>query len=169
MTHERFKTRFLPFHRLIFGIAYSILQNSLDAEDIAQEVYAKLWKQRNTLDEIENDRAYVATITKNLSLDVYRQKSKKRALQIEEVEESIAFSDNKNVFEHREMLQATVRVLNTLPAMQQKVMKLRHFADLSMTETAEQTGQTEVNVRQLLSRARKALKEKLTQNHHYAH
>lgn len=169
MTHDTFKARFLPFHRLIFSIAYAILENQPEAEDLTQDVYAKLWQQRNTLHEIDSDKAYVATMTKNLSLDAYRKKSKKRAMDIDEMHADIASDDDENVFEHREMLQATVHIISTLPAMQQKVMQLRHFADLSMTEIAEQTGQTEVNVRQLLSRARKTLKEKLTQHHHYAY
>lgn len=162
MTHEGFKTRFLPFNRLIFSISYAILENQHEAEDLTQDVYAKLWQQRNALDKIENDKAYVATMTKNLSLDACRKKSKKRAMDINEMCEQIASNDDENVFEHREMLQSTMHIITTLPTMQQKVIQLRHFANLSMTEIAEQTGQTEVNVRQLLARARKTLKEKLT-------
>ena len=161
MKHSVFKSRFLPFHRLIFGIAYATLENQSDAEDITQEVYAKLWQQRDTLDAIENDKAYIITITRNLSLDYYRKKVKQRATGMDELQEQISGGNDALRLEQRETVQNILKLLKTLPPMQQRVIQLRHFADLSIAEIAESLEQTEVNVRQLLSRARKTLKEKI--------
>ena len=43
MSSEEFKKRFLSFHSLIYRMSYQILGNREDADDIAQEVYIKLW------------------------------------------------------------------------------------------------------------------------------
>lgn len=57
-----------------------------------------------------------------------------------------------------------MKCMSDLPQAQQEVIRLRHFADLSIREIAETTRQTETNIRQLLSRARRAMKEKLNRN-----
>ena len=59
---------FLSFHSLIYRISYRILENGDDADDIAQEVYIKLWEQRNNLESIRNDEAFVVTLTKTCPL-----------------------------------------------------------------------------------------------------
>ncbi|HHV85213.1 MAG TPA: RNA polymerase subunit sigma-70, partial [Petrimonas sp.] len=69
MSNDEFKKRFLSFHPLIYRISYSILENRDDADDVAQEVYIKLWEQRSNLENIRNDEAFVVTMTKNLSID----------------------------------------------------------------------------------------------------
>jgi len=61
----------------------------------------------------------------------------------------------------KDQLSVVMDCLKKLPASQQKVMQLRHFADLSIPEIANVTQYTEVNIRQLLSRARSAMKAQL--------
>ena len=65
MNHDEFKKRFLPFHSLIYRIAFSILSCEDDANDVSQEVYTKLWEQKDNLENVRNDEAFVVTMTKN--------------------------------------------------------------------------------------------------------
>ena len=44
MDVDVFKQRFLPFHPKLYRIAYALLDNKADAEDILQDAYCKLWK-----------------------------------------------------------------------------------------------------------------------------
>ena len=93
MNNDEFKKRFLSFHSLIYRISYNILQNRDDADDVSQEVYIKLWEQRNNLENVRNDEAFVVTMTKNLSIDLLRNNHRKATAVIE----------NKDVIcEHRE-------------------------------------------------------------------
>ena len=163
MNNDEFKKRFLSFHSLIYRISYNILENRDDADDVSQEVYIKLWEQRNNLKNVRNDEAFVVTMTKNLSIDLLRNNYRKATSVIE----------NKNIIcEHREEeridardeLSNLMKCMNALPQKQQEVIRLRHFADMSITEIAKTTGQTETNIRQLLSRARRTMKEKLNRN-----
>ena len=43
MDAESFKKEFLPYHRKLYCIAYRLLENAADAEDLVQEAYLKLW------------------------------------------------------------------------------------------------------------------------------
>ncbi|WP_461186510.1 RNA polymerase sigma factor, partial [Trueperella pyogenes] len=47
---------------------------------------------------------------------------------------------------------------NTLPTMQQTILRLRHMEGMEMQQIAELIGSNEVAVRKALSRARKAIK-----------
>ena len=49
MDAESFKKEFLPYHRKLYCIAYRLLENAADAEDLVQEAYLKLWDKRECL------------------------------------------------------------------------------------------------------------------------
>lgn len=164
MNSNEFKIRFLPFYRRIYRVCYAILENSKDAEDATQEVYVKLWEQRGKLDDIQNDEAFVVRITKNLSLDMLREGYRKNVLLVDENRETESEETLETRIHARDDLTAAINCLHTLPASQQKVMQLRHFADMSIPEIAKITQFTEVNIRQLLSRARNTMKERLNQH-----
>ena len=66
MNKETFKQTYLPLSASMYRTAYRILGNPEDAEDMVQEAYMKLWKQRDTLDGILDARAYAVTSVKNL-------------------------------------------------------------------------------------------------------
>ena len=61
MNKETFKQTYLPLSASMYRTAYRILGNPEDAEDMVQEAYMKLWKQRDTLDGILDARAYAVT------------------------------------------------------------------------------------------------------------
>ena len=53
------------------NLAYSLLKSELDAEDVAQEVFTKLWEQQSIW--IDNKReldAYILIMTKNIALNI---------------------------------------------------------------------------------------------------
>ena len=54
MDVENFKRLFLPLHPKLFRIAYALVENKADAEDILQDAYYKLWSRRNELTDIQN-------------------------------------------------------------------------------------------------------------------
>ena len=164
MSNEEFKKRFLSFHSLIYRISYRILENKDDADDIAQEVYIKLWEQRNNFGNIRNDEAFVVTLTKNLSVDWLRKNHCKTASVIDDKDIISCENREEERMDARDELSNLMQCMSALPKAQQEVIRLRHFADLSISEIAETTRQTETNIRQLLSRARRTMKEKLNRN-----
>ena len=163
MDNDEFKKRFLQFHSLIYRISYSILENRDDADDVSQEVFIKLWEQRGSLENVRNDEAFVVTMTKNLSIDLLRNNHRKATSVIENKDTICEYREEERI-DARDELSNVMKCMKVLPQTQQEVIRLRHFADMSITEIAEATRQTEVNIRQLLSRARRTMKEKLNRN-----
>ncbi|HBT85023.1 MAG TPA: hypothetical protein DEB12_03855 [Porphyromonadaceae bacterium] len=54
MDGNEFKSRFLPFTKLIYKISFAITRDKEDAEDVVQEVFEKLWKSRDSLTSVLN-------------------------------------------------------------------------------------------------------------------
>ena len=78
MDAENFKRKFLSFHPKLFRIAYALVENKADAEDILQDAYFKLWNKRDELPDIENPEAFCVTLVKNLSLESPGRRYRKR-------------------------------------------------------------------------------------------
>ena len=70
---------------------------------------------------------------------------------------SDVFYEEQSVEDER--LERIVSIMNSLPTMQQTIVRLRHMEGMEMRQIAELTGSSEVAVRKALSRARKAIKE----------
>ena len=49
MDAREFKQRFMPHYKLLYRVAYYLTGNALDAEDLLQDMYLKLWQKRDDL------------------------------------------------------------------------------------------------------------------------
>ena len=79
-------------------------------------------------------------------------------------EETLAVADESNLakrIEEREETEQVVKLIGQLPQQQRRVLTLHAMEELSPKEIETQTGLTAVNIRSLLSRARKNIKQKL--------
>lgn len=160
MDVENFKRLFLPLHPKLFRIAYALVENKSDAEDILQDAYYKLWSRREELTDVQNPEAFCVTLVKNLCIDFLR--SPRVGRHNEEITEVVAFSPDSSPDEKLEMkdkVQQVRHLVSRLPENQRQVLRLRGIEDCSMDEIEQITGLSAVNIRVLLSRARKIIRE----------
>ena len=94
MDVDVFKQRFLPFHPKLYRIAYALLDNKADAEDILQDAYCKLWNKRDELGDIQNPEAFSITLVKNLCLDFLRSPKASRRDNEEALETVLLTTDS---------------------------------------------------------------------------
>lgn len=161
MEAETFKQRFLPFHPKLYRIALALVESPEDAEDILQEAYARLWSKRASLEAVQNPEAFAVAIVRNLCLDFLRSpRSNSRSEPLEAITLPSEDSPDQQV-ELRDQLRQVRRLIEELPPNQRQVIRLRGMEDCSLEEIAQITGFSDANVRTLLSRARKYIKEKL--------
>ena len=97
MDVDVFKQRFLPFHPKLYRIAYALLDNKADAEDILQDAYCKLWNKRDELGDIQNPEAFSITLVKNLCLDFLRSPKASRRDNEEALETVLLTTDSSCV------------------------------------------------------------------------
>ena len=77
MEIEAFKKELIPIKDRLFRLAKTLLQNSEDAEDALQEVYMKLWSNKEIIVDLKSPEAYAMKVMKNYCLD--RLKSRKNS------------------------------------------------------------------------------------------
>jgi RNA polymerase sigma-70 factor (ECF subfamily) len=155
---EEFKRLYLPFRQKLYRIAYRLLENSFDAEDIVQDAYAKLWSKRDELPEIEKRESYCCVLVRNLCLDFMRARRERFRFPIEEM----GIADDRQFAEQIEMkneLEYIKILLNRLPEQQKNVMKLKLYGEYSNEEIEKITGLSDAHVRVLLSRGRKKIRD----------
>ena len=87
MDAREFKQRFMPYHRLLYRVAYRLTENAQDAEDLLQDTYLKLWQKRNDLKEEAMNEAYLVTMMRNLFRDQRRLKRIDTSIELEKVAE----------------------------------------------------------------------------------
>ncbi|MDR1593253.1 MAG: RNA polymerase sigma factor [Prevotellaceae bacterium] len=157
MDAENFKKVFLPYHRKLYGIAYKILENQNDAEDIVQETYIKLWRRRTELESLINPEGYAVTLLKNGCLDFIR-KVKPELTAIYEM--NIPADDSLiSRIEDKERLVYVQNIMEKLPAQQKQVIQLKIWDNMSNEEIEKITGLTQGNIKVIISRAKKTIKE----------
>ena len=71
MDAETFKKVFLPYHQKLYRIAYRIVQDTANAEDIVQETFIKLWNKKDELEQIENTEGFAIIIVRNTCCLLY--------------------------------------------------------------------------------------------------
>lgn len=71
----------LEHHGLVFRVAYSVVRNDADAEDVAQSTFLQLLRQRERLDEIESVPAWLGRVALNAARQFVRGESRRRERQ----------------------------------------------------------------------------------------
>lgn len=161
MQASDFKQLFLPCHRKLFSVAYRLMSNAQAAEDMVQETFLKLWMQRDKMEKIDNPEAYSITVLRRIFYD------KMRAGHLQEVDKdvgSLQVSSSLNIskqLEEADEYQRVRQLITHLPEPQARIMLMRDIEDCSFEEISTETGLTEVNIRSILSRARKKIREQI--------
>jgi RNA polymerase sigma-70 factor (ECF subfamily) len=140
----------------VCGYVRSIVRDQHEAEDVTQQVFAKLIHVIGKYQERDVPFfAWILRVSRNVAVDHMRRQ---RAIPVEEVRTSDESQDRTGAERMSDLRDA----LATLPRDQREVLVLRHIAGLSPVEIAERTGRSEGSVHGLHHRGRRALKADLT-------
>ena len=138
------------------GYVRSIVHDHHEAEDVTQQVFAKLIHVIGKYEEREVPFfAWILRVARNVAVDHLR---KQLPVPVEEVRTTDRGLAHSLAGEHLDDLKDA---LATLPPAQREVLILRHFAGLSPTEIATRTGKTEGSIHGLHHRGRRALTAEL--------
>ena len=150
MTTETFRQEAQRMRTTLVRLAFGILRDSDEAEDVVQDVLLRLWQMRDQLRMPIEPLARV--LTRNRCIDIVRRKKPAAELSM------AVFQEEDEAL--RERIEGMMKVIETLPDLQQTILRLRHMEGMEFKEIAELTGSTEVAVRKALSRARQAVRDK---------
>lgn len=155
------------YRKAVYNSALYIAKNREDAEDIAQEVFLRLWR---TLPSYRGDaslKTWVATLTKSCAIDYIRNRNKKSVSSLNDDEENRELdvvdldvsSNPEKSFERDERIKAVREAVKKLPEPIRETLVLREFHDMSYAEIAVALRVSEGTVKSRISRGREQIKE----------
>ncbi len=165
MDKTEFITTVMPFKDRLYRLAKRILVSKDEAEDAVQEVFLKLWKGKQNIENYKNPEAFAITMTKNYCLD--RLKSK-QASNLKIVHSNYQTSENveKNI-EANDGVALVFKIMETLPEQQKIVLQLRDVEQFEFSEIAKMLDSNETAIRVALSRARKTVRDAMIKKYNY--
>ena len=166
MNQSDFLKAVYPFKDKVFRLAKRLLVSNEEAEDATQELYFKLWKNKEKIANYKNAEAFAMTMTKNYCFD--RLKSK-QANNLSLVHTNYKEKDtplDKKV-EHNDSVHQVHQLIEKLPEQQKVIIQLRDIEQYDFDEICKMTGMKPTAVRVTLSRARKTIREALIKKHNY--
>lgn len=145
----------------IFRFLYSHLDNRLDAEDLTEDVFLRVWRSISSFRQQGVPFiAYLFRISRNALIDHYRRSSQtKGQMQLEESLISDPGADPREQALANSQRQEIRQLLDQLREDYRTVLLLRFIADLSPDETAEVMGKSSGAIRVLQHRALAALRK----------
>jgi len=159
-------------HRLV-GIMHHLVGNAEEAEDLAQEVFLRVYRNRKSYTPQAKFSTWFFTIANNLALNALRNRSRKPAVPLAASDSSpLGPRPEEQLLRDRgatpsfglrqaELTDRIRSALDTLNERQKMAVVLNKFEDMTYLEIAEVMGMTTKGVKSLLSRARTRLRDAL--------
>jgi RNA polymerase sigma-70 factor, ECF subfamily len=155
-----FGERIAENQRRVFQIALSILGNSADAEDLAQEAFLRAYQKFDSLREAEKFRAWVNRIVFRLALNRKRSYKRRLARDTEwQGMEMVTMVDGTKEAEQQVMLSRLRREIERLPKKLRSVLLLSLVEEMDATDVGAVLGIPPGTVRSRLHAARRVLLE----------
>ena len=157
---QEFETRLAETSSLAFRIAYGVLRNSEDAQDVAQEALTKAYQNFRQLRDRDRFRAWLVRMTWRLAIDRLRSDRRRTAREAIPLKPSDPQTPVQAVLEH-ERADKLWRAIDALPEKLRIVVVLAGIEEHNIQEVAILLGLPAGTVKSRLFLARKRLKELL--------
>jgi RNA polymerase sigma-70 factor, ECF subfamily len=155
---EAFEMIIRTHSRILFAIAYGILQNREEAEDVVQDSLVKAWKTRWRVRDPEKLPAWLATIARHRAHDIFRRRrTVPLSATIHEVIEPSSAAEANNP----ELDQQLHSALAALPELHRAAITLRYFEEMDYRTIENTLGLTNGTLRGILGRALASMRKQL--------
>ena len=162
MNAEEFKQRFIPYHRMLYRVAFGLTGNQQDAEDLLQDTFMRMWQKRELLTSDHVNEAYLIIMMRNLHLDRSRMKTPDTSIPLDSI--SLPSDQNRpdDKAERRNEAFLMKELIEHLPQKEKDIIRMYLLEELSYEEMEACTGMKQGNLRQIVLRTRNKLKEQFT-------
>jgi RNA polymerase sigma-70 factor (ECF subfamily) len=153
---------FSYYYPRLYHFSKSILKIENEIDDILQEVFVKIWLNRQKIGNAETFNAYIFTITKNEVLNLIRNNLKDQTFKDELYLRTVAEEyQTQNLIEFDEIKMGIDKIVTSLPEKRQQVFILSRTEGLSNKEIAQQLNISEKTVEDHITHAIKYIKNSM--------
>ena len=162
---EAFEKVFFSFADRLYYFSLRYLRNEQDAEEIVQDVFVKIWENKENLNENLSFSGYLFTIARNTIFNQNRKKVNEQAYQnyvrsflehtSSKTEDDLIYSDIKKIVD---------KVIDELPPQRQLIYKMSREKGLSYREIAQELNLSERTIEAHIRLALKSLTKVLDEH-----
>jgi RNA polymerase sigma-70 factor (ECF subfamily) len=150
------------YWRKVFNVAYKFVGRHDQAEDLAQDIFLKIFKSLDTFDRRANFQTWLISVSRNLCIDHYRSVRKERETIDRDVDANQLTPVSHEVgpmaaLEQRDRVSLLRQALSALPETLRTAVLLRDIQELSYQEIAERLDLPEGTVKSRINRGRTEL------------
>ncbi|HUB66180.1 MAG TPA: sigma-70 family RNA polymerase sigma factor [Candidatus Methylacidiphilales bacterium] len=156
----------------VYGTIVKMLQDPIEAQDLAQQVFVRIYRAAKTYRATAQFRTWMFTIVRNLVFNEHRRRSRATLVSLHQPENEPFASAAKSGLDlpdtvnktpgesvlQKEMLRAIDEAILALPEQQRLVIILRRYDEFSYEQIAEILQTSVPAVKSLLYRARETLR-----------
>lgn len=144
----------------VYGVARMILKSDIEADDIVQEVFAKIWVGRKSLSEIREFKSWIGTNTRNCVYNALRKKANEEFF-IKEASTAVELKldTSYDLLHFRELQYILAEATNKLPPQQRKIFQMGRMDGLKHTEIAQILGISKETVKKHMMEATKRIRK----------
>jgi len=158
-----FNEIFRLYSRRTLNLARKYLLCREDAEEIMQDVFVKLWNTRKTIDPSKNFDNLIFTIAKNAILDrIKRYSTEQKHLELYFRETNPENNETENDILRNDLAKMLEDALTSLPPKRRNIFEMNRLQGMTYREIAKKLNLSSTMVEKQMSKALKAIKEKLS-------
>ncbi len=149
----------------IYRFIYFKVSNREEAEDLTSQTFLKTWNyiQDGNLNEYGSLKSLLYRVARNLVIDYYREKSRKNTISLDNYEKADSLLDEKqNIKKIAELSSDMNRIYAMIKELKdeyREVIVMRYINELSIGEIADTMDKSNGNIRVMIYRALKILRE----------
>ena len=150
------------YRRKVFNVAYKFVGKHDEAEDLAQEIFLKIFKSLDTFDRRANFQTWLVSVSRNLCIDHYRSVRKERqtidrAVDASELSPASTDPGPMAALEQRDRVVLLRQAMSALPDTLRTAVLMRDIHELSYQEIADRLGLPQGTVKSRINRGRAEL------------
>lgn len=158
-SHAAFRELFMRYHPKVYCFILGLVKSEGDAEDLAQEVFLKLWTHRSRFTEVRSFGSYLYVLSKHTAFNYMES----RKMCLEDLEKAAEVSGERNETPYEDLVASDLRLLvdmivESMPAQRKAIYRMSRNEGLSNMEISERLRLSKKTVENHLNLALKELR-----------
>jgi RNA polymerase sigma-70 factor (family 1) len=156
---KAFRVLFDQYRERLFFFAWQLCHSAVEAEEVVQDIFLRLWENRSKLGEVDFPRKYIYIMARNRTLDLLSKIARHQQL-ISEVWTNMSQSDNylEDLLHAQDSRLLIDQAVSQLAEKKQAIFLMSRRDGLSLREIADQTGLSVQTVKNILTEVLKHVK-----------
>ncbi len=159
---EAFVTLFHAYKNKLYGYLFRLTNSNEITEDLIQDIFLKLWKDKSELSSIVQFDSYLFRMAKNQAINAFKSIARETLLYAEYIQtQNIEINTTDNTVQFNETQRILNQIVETLPPQQKLVFQLSREKQLKHDEIAQLLNLSPNTVKNHLIQALNTIKSQL--------